>query len=63
MPGYSGTALPKKLGIKDGFRVYFVEAPQEVIAQLKPPLARCKIERDGKVPIDWRWCSPNLARR
>ena len=29
MAGYSGTPLPKKLGIKDGFRVYFVNAPQD----------------------------------
>src|ERR1700722_19953607 len=32
MPGYSGTPLPKKLGIRDGFRVHFVEAPAEVVA-------------------------------
>jgi hypothetical protein len=29
MAGYSGTPLPKKLGIKDGFRVWFVNAPQD----------------------------------
>ena len=29
MAGYSGTPLPKKLGIKDGFRVWFVNAPDD----------------------------------
>jgi hypothetical protein len=29
MAGYSGTPLPKKLGIKDGFRVWFVNAPRD----------------------------------
>ncbi len=30
MPGYSGTPLPKKLGIKAGFSVYLSNAPAEV---------------------------------
>jgi hypothetical protein len=29
MPGYSGTPLPKKLGIKSGFRVRLTNAPAE----------------------------------
>jgi hypothetical protein len=29
MAGYSGTPLAKKLGIKDGFRVWFVNAPHD----------------------------------
>lgn len=29
MPGYSGTPLAKKLGIKEGFRVKLKNAPQE----------------------------------
>ena len=54
MPGYSGTPLPKKLGIKDGFRVHFVSAPEEVRAELKNALAACTIARDGdKVPLDF----------
>ncbi len=53
MPGYSGTPLLKKLGIKDGFRVCFVELPPEVTAELKATLDRCEFVRDSKVPLDF----------
>jgi len=53
MPGYSGTPLPKKLGIKDGLRAYCVAMPADVRAELKAPLAGCEISRDGKGPIDF----------
>lgn len=53
MPGYSGTPLPKKLGIKDGFRVSLIDAPAEVIAKLRPSLENCKIAKDGKTPLDF----------
>ncbi len=53
MPGYSGTPLPKKLGIKDGFRVALISAPNEVRAELKPALANCKIAKDFKEPLDF----------
>jgi hypothetical protein len=53
MPGYSGTPLPKKLGIKDGFRVCLVAAPAEVRTELKAPLAACKIVSDAKAPLDF----------
>jgi len=52
MPGYSGTPLPKKLGIKDGFRAHFVAAPAEVRAELKPALVHCEIV-NGKTPLDF----------
>jgi hypothetical protein len=42
MPGYSGTPLPKKLGIKPGFRVNLVNPPTEVRAELRDSLAECK---------------------
>jgi hypothetical protein len=42
MPGYSGTPLPKKLGIKPGFRAALVAAPAEVLAELKAALAACE---------------------
>lgn len=48
MPGYSGTPLPKKLGIKPGFRVRLVSAPPEVQAELREALASCAMVRDGK---------------
>ena len=41
MPGYSGTPLPKKLGIKAGLRVQLVNAPAEVSAELREALAEC----------------------
>ena len=52
MPGYSGTPLPKKLGIKEGFHVSLTDAPSEVIAVLKPSLETCKV-KDGKTPLDF----------
>jgi hypothetical protein len=51
MPGYSGTPLPKKLGIKDGFRVCFVAAPSEVLSELKTAVAEAA--PNGKAPIDF----------
>ena len=53
MPGYSGTPLPKKLGIKPGFRVQFVAAPVEVRAELRDSLAGCEMARGGKGPLDF----------
>src|SRR5262249_52340400 len=53
MPGYSGTPLPKKLGIKDGFRVHFVDAPPEVMAELRSSLGKCERVSDGKTPLDF----------
>jgi hypothetical protein len=41
MPGYSGTPLPKKLGIKPGFRVRLASAPPDVRAELRDALADC----------------------
>jgi len=53
MPGYSGTPLPKKLGIKDGFRVQFVQAPPEVLKELKAALAASEAVGDGRTPLDF----------
>jgi hypothetical protein len=53
VPGYSGTPLHKKLGIKDGFRVSLVDAPPEVTVELKPALQQCEIARDGKLPFNF----------
>ena len=36
MAGYSGTPLPRKLGIKEGAKVALVEAPEGFEAELKP---------------------------
>ncbi len=53
MPGYSGTPLPKKLGIKAGFCVSLIGAPPEVHAALSGELASCKILRTGNTPLDF----------
>jgi hypothetical protein len=53
MPGYSSTPLPKKLGIKDGFRARLVNAPADVRKELKPALTQCEIVSDGKVSLDF----------
>jgi len=37
MAGYSGTPLVKKLGIKPGFEVAFVNAPEDFVKQLDLP--------------------------
>lgn len=53
MPGYSGTPLPKKLGIKPGARVCLVNAPDEARVELKSPLAGCESVSNGKGPLDF----------
>jgi hypothetical protein len=47
MPGYSGTPLPKKLGIKNGFRVQMTNAPAEVRAELEQALVDCTAVKHG----------------
>jgi hypothetical protein len=44
MPGYSGTPLPKKLGIKPGFQVHLMNAPAEALAELSDALAECSMD-------------------
>jgi hypothetical protein len=53
MPGYSGTPLPKKLGIKPGFRVALDELPPDVKAELKAALAECESVPGLKKPVDF----------
>ena len=53
MAGYSGTPLPKKLGIKDNFRVFLLDAPLDVTTQLKAALATCRLLKDGRSPLDF----------
>jgi hypothetical protein len=48
MPGYSGTPLPKKLGIKPGFRVHLVNDPAEVRSELREELAECDMKTKTK---------------
>jgi len=51
MAGYSGTPLPKKLGIKENFRVVLFDLPAEVTAELKSALASCQVAKGG--PVDF----------
>ncbi|MGA7632247.1 MAG: DUF3052 family protein [Terriglobales bacterium] len=53
MPGYSGTPLAKKLGIKDGFRAALLHVPDEVKSELREALGECRIQNDlGKAKRD-----------
>jgi len=60
MAGYSGTPLPKKLGIKDQFRVALLDLPSDVKADLKAALASCQIAKDG--PLDFAIIFVKTAR-
>jgi hypothetical protein len=53
MPGYSGTPLPRKLGIKDGFRIRLINAPAEVRKELKPALSGCRVASNGEGDLDF----------
>jgi hypothetical protein len=53
MAGYSGTPLPKKLGIKEQLRVLLLDSPADVKADLKDSLATCQIIKDGRGPLDF----------
>lgn len=43
MAGYSGTPLAKKLGIKENFRVAWVEMPAGVLTELGDSLTACQV--------------------
>src|SRR5260221_11963699 len=47
MPGYSGTPLAKKLGIKDSFRAALLHVPDGVKTELRDALAKCRIHSFG----------------
>ena len=47
MPGYSGTPLAKKLGIKPGFRVRLSQAPEDVRTELAAALKECQEFKTG----------------
>lgn len=51
MAGYSGTPLAKKLGIKVGFNVRFVNAPAELDKELDLP-ANVTVNSRARRPID-----------
>ena len=49
MAGYSDTPLAKKLGIKDGFKVFVVDAPAQYRALLAPLPARVRFTRMANI--------------
>ncbi len=53
MPGYSGTPLPKKLGIKAGFRAHLANAPVDVRAELREALAECEMKAKAGDMLDF----------
>ena len=52
MAGYSGTPLPKKLGLKPQFRVAFFQLPGDVKTELKAALSDCLLVKDRKDAAD-----------
>jgi len=53
MPGYSGAPLPKKLGIKDGFRVALLNAPAEVKSELASSFKKCSLVKLPAESLDF----------
>ncbi len=53
MPGYSGTPLAKKLGIKDNFRTVLLHVPEDVKSALRSELAKCRILKIGDKNLDF----------
>jgi hypothetical protein len=53
MPGYSGTPLAKKLGIKDDFRAVLLHVPDEVKTELRSALAKCRIHKIADRDLDF----------
>jgi Protein of unknown function (DUF3052) len=55
MAGYSGTPLPKKLGIKAQSHVAFHDLPASVKTELRDVLKTCRVAKDGKSkePLDF----------
>ena len=52
MAGYSGTALPKKLGIKEGHRVVFLNEPDEFRTALGDLPGGVEVRTRARGPLD-----------
>lgn len=50
--GYSGTPLPRKLGLREGDRVLLVGAPEGIERLLEPLPAGVSIARRARAPLD-----------
>jgi hypothetical protein len=53
MLGYSGTPLPRKLGIKTGFRICLVNAPADVRGELREAMSACEVMSEARGPLDF----------
>jgi hypothetical protein len=53
MPGYSGTPLAKKLGIKENFRVALLHMPDDVRSELHHALSNCQIKNLKSTDLDF----------
>ncbi|MGD0213163.1 MAG: DUF3052 family protein [Terriglobales bacterium] len=53
MPGYSGTPLTKKLGMKDDFRVALLHVPDDVKTELRDALVKCCIQNITNRDLDF----------
>ena len=53
MPGYSGTPLLQKLGIKPSYRVALLNVPSEVETELREALKSCQMAGNGRGPLDY----------
>ena len=53
MPGYSGTPLAKKLGIKDDFHAALLHVPDDVKSELRAAFATCKIQSLKSTDLDF----------
>jgi hypothetical protein len=56
MAGYSGTPLPKKLGIKTAQRIAFVNAPDDFSAALGALPGRVEVVKQLRAPLDLIVC-------
>jgi hypothetical protein len=56
MAGYSGTPLPKKLGIKENYRIGLVNAPKSFVPQLGKLPSKAQIVSSMRAPLDLIVC-------
>src|SRR6266568_2865381 len=63
MAGYSGTSLPKKLGIKPNYRATFLDLPAEVKAELKKQFSQFakQLAPSGMLWVSWPKKSSGVA--
>jgi hypothetical protein len=53
MPGYSGTPLAKKLGIKDNFRIALLHVPNDVKTELRDAFEKCRPQPLNRADLDF----------